>query len=100
MLRHIVMWKFKPEAGGRTREQNMEMMCARLLALPPRIPCIRGFEVGVDLLHSDKSYDMSLVAEFDDLDGMLEYRAHPEHVPVSQLMKTVIESRVVIDYEF
>ncbi len=100
MLKHIVMWKFKEEAGGQTKAENMEMMRARLLALPPKIACIRGFEVGRDVLHSEKSFDMCLVADFDSAQAMLEYRAHPEHVPVSQCMKTLIDSRVVIDYEY
>ena len=100
MLRHIVMWKFKPEAEGRAREENMEMMRQKLLALPQKIDFIRSFEVGRDVCHTEKSYDMCLVSEFDSMEKMLEYREHPDHVPVSRQMKKLIDARVVIDYEF
>ena len=95
-----MMWKFKPQAQGRTREQNMEMMREKLLALPAKIDFIRSFEVGRDVCHTEKSYDMCLVSEFDSVQKMLEYREHPDHVTVSQQMKELIESRAVIDYEY
>lgn len=100
MLKHIVMWRFKEEAEGRTKEENMEMMRSRLMALPPLISCIRSFEVGKDIVHSEKSFDMCLVSDFDTKEDMLAYRAHPDHVAVLQKMDVCVAQRVVIDYEY
>ena len=36
MIRHIVMWKFLPEAGGKTKVENLEDVKARLMALYER----------------------------------------------------------------
>ena len=33
MIRHIVMWKFLPEAGGKTKDENLEDVKGRLMAL-------------------------------------------------------------------
>ncbi len=98
MLKHIVLWKFKDEACGQSKAENMDMMRAKLLALPPIIDCIRDFEIGEDVYHSDKSYDMCLVSAFDSVDAMLEYREHPDHAAVSAQMKELVEARVVIDF--
>ena len=35
MIRHVVMWKFKAEAEGKTREENMAIVRERLYALLP-----------------------------------------------------------------
>ncbi|MEG1651546.1 MAG: Dabb family protein, partial [Oscillospiraceae bacterium] len=72
MLKHIVMWKFKETAEGRTKAENIAMMHARLSALPPQISCILSFELGRDVCHTEKSYDMVLVSEFENVAKMLD----------------------------
>lgn len=100
MLKHIVMWRFKDEFEGRTKEQMMDEQRAALKALPAKIPCIRCLEVGKDVLHTDASYDMVLVSVFENKEKMIEYREHPDHVAVSRRMKGYVTERVCIDYEF
>ena len=99
MLTHIVMWRFKDEAEGRTKEENMRYIKERLLALLGVVPELKSAVVGVDLLHSEKSWDMALTARFDDLEGMKAYRAHPLHVPISEYVVKVSLDRAVIDFE-
>lgn len=98
MLKHIVMWKLKDFAEGRTKAENIEFIKARLTALIGVVPELRYVELGADELKSDMSYDMVLTCIFDDLDGMNAYRVHPEHVKVSNYIAKVRESRVVVDY--
>ncbi len=101
MIRHIVMWKFLPEAGGKTREENLDDVKSRLLALyeSGKIEGLRRMEIGKDVLHTDMSYDMVLLTEFDSLEALHNYKVHPDHVAISQFVKTVRSARAVVDCE-
>ena len=37
MIRHVVMWKFKENAEGKTKEENMAIVTEKLYALLPVI---------------------------------------------------------------
>ena len=95
MVVHIVMFRFKDE----NKDENIEKVKSRLMALPEKIESLRSMEVGVDFLHSERSMDLVLTSTFDDRDGLESYRVHPAHQEVVSLIKEVtLESRVV-DYE-
>ena len=55
MLKHIVMWKFAPEAEGKTREENLDYVIGELKKLPAQIPQIRSMQIGKDVLGSEMS---------------------------------------------
>ena len=99
MIRHVVMWKFKEEAEGKSRLENMELVRDALYALLPVIPEIKKMEIGFDVKHTDMSMDLMLLTEFDSLDTLAYYAEHPEHLKVSGYVRKVIESRVVLDCE-
>lgn len=50
MLKHIVMWKFAPEAEGKTRDENLDYVIGELKKLPAQIPQIRSMQIGKDVL--------------------------------------------------
>ena len=99
MIRHVVMWRFEEFAEGKTRQQNMEYIRDRLMALLPIIPEIKKMEIGFDVLHSDMSYDMILITEFDSMDTLSYYKNHPDHVAVGTFMKPVRAARACVDFE-
>ena len=99
MIRHIVMWKFKPVGEGKSREENMEIVRDKLYALRPLIPEIRRMEIGLDVSHTDMSMDFCLLTEFDSMADLKYYAEHPEHQKVSAYVRSVIETRVVLDCE-
>lgn len=98
MIKHIVMWRFKEEAEGRTKQQNMEYIKDRLLALKGVIPEIKSFEVGINIHMDDAAYDMALISEFEDMNTLERYKAHPRHVEVSQYVSKVRTERATVDY--
>ena len=100
MIRHVVMWKFKENAEGRTRKENMELVRERLLALPALIPTIRRLEVGFDTRGTDSSWDVMLLTEFDTLADLEAYIVHPDHQAVGPVVLPVVENRAVVDSEF
>ena len=93
MIRHVVMWKFKEE----NKKANMEHAREILFALKPVIKELRRMEIGFDFSKTDMSYDMMLLTEFDSVEDMKTYAVHPVHLKVSGFIRSVIESRVVLD---
>lgn len=100
MLKHIVFWRFKDEACGHSKKENMEIVKNGLLSLKGKVPSLVSAEVGFDVLGTPASSDMSLICTFVDLDGFIAYRDHPEHQKVLKYLGEVIEERKVIDYYF
>jgi hypothetical protein len=99
MIRHIVLWTFREHAGGADRAENIRAAAALLRELPARISCIRSFEVGVDVLHGEQSFDLALSATFASLDDLREYQQHPEHQRVVAFLRSVHNGRAVVDFE-
>lgn len=95
MLTHIVVWKYKPEVSEEQRREHV----ARLRALEGRIPEIRSFAVGADVLGLPRSYHTGLVVTFDDRASLAAYDAHPEHQAVAQFGRTVSEHVASVDFE-
>ena len=95
MVKHVVMWKFKEE----NKEANMKKARELLLALPPVISEIKKMEVHLDVLHTAASMDVMLETEFLNTNDLGIYAVHPEHLKVAEFMKSVVETRVVLDCE-
>ncbi len=92
MLTHIVLFKLKDRA-------IIDTARARLAALEGRIESLRSLEVGVDVVRGERSFDIALVAKFDDLAGLEAYRSHPLHVEVANYIKGESEAVVSVDYD-
>lgn len=98
MISHTVMWRFKEE----NKEENMNTVAERLMALykSGKIDGLRKMEIGKDVSHTDMSYDMVLLTEFDSMAALAAYKIHPDHVAISQFVKTIRTARAVVDFEF
>ena len=93
MIRHIVMWKFRP---GTEKEQ--EQFFAGLRGLQGVVPQLLKSEVAVNV--GPGNYDAVLVSEFERLEALETYQNDPRHKAVSVLCKSIREDRVAVDYEF
>lgn len=98
ILKHVVMWRFLDEAEGRTKAENMRYCAERLRGLVGVAPTLMALEIGEDELRSPASYDMCLVCDFVNLEGMLAYRDFPPHKEISAYIGKVTSSRVVSDF--
>jgi len=95
MLKHVVLFKFKPETG----ETEIADLENRLRALPEIIQDIREFVVGRDVVRSERSYDLALISAFDDLAAMGRYQVHPDHQAVIAKVKALCAGVVAVDFE-
>ena len=99
MITHIVFWKMKPEANGRSGEQNASEMKRLLRALPPLIPQIKSLEVGLDFNRSSAAWDIALYTTFEQPEDLHVYQEHPEHQNVVAFVSSVVATRAVVDFE-
>lgn len=95
LIRHVVLFRFKPETGQEDRDE----FAARVRALPETVPGVLRPEVGVDLLRTPRSYDVGLFFGFADRTALDRYQTHPNHVPVVETAKRICDSIVALDYE-
>ena len=95
MLTHIVIWKYRAETSQATRDEHL----ARLRSLSSVVPGIESLSVGVDTLHSPKSYDTGLVGIFRDRAVLDAYTVHPDHVKVVEFGHSITETMAKVDFE-
>lgn len=100
MIRHTVMFKFLPEAGGRSALENAAETKKRLEALQGRIPTLVRSEVFLRGAGALENCDLMLVAEYNDWEGLHEYIVHPLHKAIGEFMRPLRESRACFDYEY
>ena len=96
MIKHVVFFKFKPEAGANERRAVVD----QLRALPDKIDVIRSFEIGEDILHSARAWDVVEIATYDDLEALERYTRHDDHVEVVLKLREVCEAVGSVDYEY
>ena len=93
MVKHIVCFKLK---DGESKEKAKEV----LLSMQGNVPMLRGIEVGVDFLHSARSYDVILQVLLDDEKALSDYQVDPYHVSVvKKHMHAVTKTSVAVDYQ-
>lgn len=92
MIRHIVMWKFRPGTEGAQEE-----FLSGLRALQGVIPQLLRSEVARNV--GAGNYDAVLVSEFNSLEDLEAYKNDPRHKAVSALCKSIREDRTAVDYE-
>ena len=93
MIRHIVMWKFRP---GTEAEQKQFLEGRR--SLQGVIPQLLKSEVAVNV--GEGNYDAVLFSDFVCLVALDTYKNDPRHKAVSSLCKSIRTDRVAVDYEF
>jgi len=65
MITHVVLFKLKDRSV-----QSVEKAKDVLLGLKSKIPFLRYIEVGTDVLHSERSYDIALITKFDSIEDL------------------------------
>jgi hypothetical protein len=95
VIRHVVMFKFKPDFP---EEKRLDWL-NRLRRLPEQIEVLKSLSAGMDVLGDSRSWDAALVAEFDQLGDIAIYTSHPAHVPLIHISGPNCEQIVSVDFE-
>ncbi|MDV0445008.1 hypothetical protein MmiAt1_05600 [Methanimicrococcus sp. At1] len=100
MIKHIVLWKLKPAAEGKTAEENAGIIKEQLEGLYGKIPEIKSIQVQKNTLEGAGNYDIALIAEFETFETMTAYQKNPLHEEAAIYVKKAVEERAAIDFEF
>ncbi|GAA1236632.1 hypothetical protein JOF42_001295 [Microbacterium phyllosphaerae] len=98
MIRHVVTWKLAAEDAEERAEQAAEV-ARRLNALDGVVPQLRSISAGANVAYPDANWDVTLVADVDSLAALEEYQVHPAHEEVVGYVRSVVASRVAVDFE-
>ena len=95
MIKHTVCFKLKDNSP-----EECKKAADILLSMKGNVDLLRGIEVGVDFLHSPRSYDIILQVVLDDKKALEEYQKDEYHCSVvKKHMHSVAETSVAIDFE-
>ncbi len=94
MLRHYVFMRY---AAG-TSEGHVAEFCRRMFALRDPIPAIRSLEIGRDILHEARSWDLVMIMRFDSIEALHSYQQHPLHVGVMQFNQPHVADVGAVDF--
>lgn len=93
MIKHIVCFKLN---DGESPEKAKEV----LLSMQGKVPMIKNIEVGVDKLHSSRSYDVILSVVLEDMQALELYQQDKYHCEVvKKHMHAVTKNSIAIDYD-
>ena len=93
MIKHVVCFKLNE---GESPEKAKEV----LMSMKGNVPMLKGIEVGVDCLHSQRSYDVILSVILDDMNALADYQKDAYHVDVvKKHMHAVTKTSVSVDFE-
>ncbi len=94
MIKHIVCFKLKDNSVAEC-EKAKEV----LLSMQGKVPELRGITVGIDFLHSERSYDLILEVLLDDEAALESYQNDPYHCSVvKKHMHAIREASIAVDY--
>lgn len=102
MLVHIVLFKPRPDLS----DTNRYALEAALVSALSGIASIRGFHLGRRVRHG-AGYEVSMsedlefaaIVEFDDLDSLKAYLAHPAHQELGSRFTNAVAASLIYDYE-
>jgi hypothetical protein len=95
MVTHIVLFKLKDNSADGIRQAQ-----DKLLSMNGKVDLLRHLEVGLDVIHSARSYDIALFTKFDSLEDLQAYQVHPYHGgDVAPFMREASEAVAVVDYQ-
>lgn len=95
MIKHVVCFKLKDN-----NQQNCEHTKEILLSMKGKVDLLKDIHVGIDFLHSERSYDIILETLFDTKEDLDAYQNDPYHCDVvKKHMHEVSSTSIAIDYE-
>ena len=93
MVRHVVFFRL-----GKNKHRRDEAV-ASILTMRSKIQGLRELNAGTDFMGLERSWDLALVAVFDNRQALELYDQHPEHKPVKEFLKSLGAESVSVDFE-
>jgi len=100
MIHHIVMWKLKDSAEGKSKAENAALIKEKLEDLLEVVPQIESIQVGINIESEYSNFDVVLDSYFNSFEDLIAYQSHPKHNEVADFIGKVRAERSCVDYEF
>ncbi len=102
MITHLVLFRPRADLTPATRRE----LAAALTTVIRDIPAVRRARVGRRVTHGwpyehlmRVNYEYAAMIEFDDLDGLKAYLAHPAHDALASRFFEAFEEALMYDYD-
>lgn len=96
MIKHVVCFKLRDNSEEKCLEARNVLM-----SMVGKVPTAKDIKVGIDFLHSERSYDIILEVIVEDRKSLEEYQNDDYHcTKVKPYMHSVRSASVAVDYEF
>ena len=93
MVKHVVCFKLKDASENACKEAQSVLM-----GMKGNVPQLRDIYVGIDFLHSERSYDVILEVLVDNREALDAYQKDPYHCNVVKpYMHRVRSGSIAID---
>ena len=94
------MFKMKETANGKTGYENAREAAKQAGSLSGKIPTLKKIEVCVNSKEAPMdNFELVLICDFDDMNGLDEYQNHPDHKAFGAFLKNIRDGRACIDFE-
>ena len=94
MFTHIVLFKAKEPTN-----ENLKFLEKTFLSMNGNIKELKQLEVGIDVIRSDRSYDVAIITRFDSKEDYLAYDVNEFHVEkVKKVIAPYLEGSKTIDF--
>lgn len=97
-IRHIVLFKLASD-DPQIRAAHVREATERLMSLQGVVPTLKDIQVGADVLHGANSWDLALIAHFDNLEGLEQYIVNEDHQAVVEFLSPIVSARAAADLE-
>jgi len=98
MIRHDVMFKFKPFVCKEAKLLRLKEIKNKLEGLTSVIDYLRDLRVSFNI-NPNEDWDILLETELDSMEDVLRYAKEPVHMEiVKSLIKPILENRACIDH--
>jgi len=95
MLQHYVLIRYQKGAS----DEHIAEFCNRMLALRTTIEGIEHLEIGRDILHDSRSWDLILIMRFASVGVLRSYQQHPDHQRVMSFNQPFVADVASLDFE-
>lgn len=97
MVKHIILWKLKSEFSAEEKSAAKAEAKRRLESLNGKIDGLVSLKVEINGLDSSNA-DMMLDSIFTDKDALDGYQTNPLHLEAAGYVRSVVESRLCLDF--
>ncbi|MBQ9428711.1 MAG: Dabb family protein [Clostridia bacterium] len=98
MVKHVLLWQLKDEMTDAEKAAAKAKMKKELEALVGVVPGLLSLHVVTEPLETANT-DVMLDSTMTDEDALRGYIVHPAHVAAATYVRSVVKSRVCMDYE-